>query len=211
MAVSSGVKSYLIAYNTTSSFLWFAVLARLLILLPLVGLAYVSDDLAPFTRQVQTLAILEIVHSIFGFVRSPIITTVIQISSRILLVWGILFLFPQSSGQHPAFVTMVGAWSTTEVIRYAYYAANLALGQSTPTWLVWLRYNTFYVLYPIGVASEMIEIYVSLDSAQKFNSLYALILKAVLVIYVPGFYVMFTHMVKQRKRVLKNLGKRKML
>ena len=47
---------------------------------------------------------------------------------------------------------MTLAWSITEVIRYAYYAFNVAGYEPYP--LLWLRYTTFYVLYPIGAGSE---------------------------------------------------------
>jgi hypothetical protein len=41
------------------------------------------------TAWVQTLAVLEIVHALVGFVRSPIATTGMQVFSRLVLVWGI--------------------------------------------------------------------------------------------------------------------------
>lgn len=41
------------------------------------------------TAWVQTVAVLEIVHAVLGFVRSPIATTVMQVFSRLALVWGI--------------------------------------------------------------------------------------------------------------------------
>lgn len=47
---------------------------------------------------------------------------------------------------------MVLAWSATEVIRYLFYACGL-LGY-TPRPLTWLRYTTFYALYPLGAGSE---------------------------------------------------------
>lgn len=39
-------------------------------------------------RFVQSLAILEVIHSLIGWVRSPLPTTTIQVGSRLLLVWG---------------------------------------------------------------------------------------------------------------------------
>lgn len=41
------------------------------------------------TAWVQTLAVLEIVHALVGFVRSPLATTGMQVFSRLALVWGI--------------------------------------------------------------------------------------------------------------------------
>ena len=50
---------------------------------------------------------------------------------------------------------MLFAWSVTEVIRYSYFFVNLQ-GCGVPEWLTWLRYNTFYVLYPVGITSEWV-------------------------------------------------------
>uniref|UniRef100_A0A060T2I4 Very-long-chain (3R)-3-hydroxyacyl-CoA dehydratase n=1 Tax=Blastobotrys adeninivorans TaxID=409370 RepID=A0A060T2I4_BLAAD len=201
------VKQYLVAYNSLSAFLWLCVLGRLIILFPLVGSKFVAGGLADFTKYVQTLAVLEVVHSVLGLVKSPIVTTVIQISSRLLLVWGVVDLFPEVA-QNVAFSTMVLAWSVTEVVRYSYYAYNLLRDKLVPKGLVWLRYNAFYVLYPLGAGSEAILAFLSLDRAQELSAYYALFLKVVLLIYPPGFYVMYTHMIKQRRRVFKNIGKR---
>lgn len=48
----------------------------------------------------------------------------------------------------------VAAWGITEVIRYSYYALNTLNGKA-PYVLLWLRYTLFYILYPLGVGSEI--------------------------------------------------------
>lgn len=40
----------------------------------------------------QTLALLEVVHSILGLVSSPVGSTVMQVASRIYILWGVLNL-----------------------------------------------------------------------------------------------------------------------
>ncbi|KAE8670470.1 aquaporin TIP1-1 [Hibiscus syriacus] len=50
----------------------------------------------------------------------------------------------------PAVFITFFAWSLTEVIRYSYYALNIFGG--CPSWLTYLRYTTFIVLYPLGLA-----------------------------------------------------------
>lgn len=47
---------------------------------------------------------------------------------------------------------MLLAWSLTEVIRYSYYFLSL-LSIKLP-FMDWLRYTTFYPLYPLGASSE---------------------------------------------------------
>lgn len=178
---------------------------RLIILFPLVSPKFVAGGMADFTKWVQTLAVLEVVHSILGLVRSPIMTTVMQISSRLLLTWGVVDLFPDCA-QSLAFSTMVLAWSVTEVIRYSYYALNIRNNGYVPKFLTWLRYNTFFVLYPLGAGSEMFLAFKSLKEAQQWYPMYATALRVILAIYIPGFYVMYTHMIKQRRRVMRNFN-----
>jgi very-long-chain (3R)-3-hydroxyacyl-CoA dehydratase len=95
---------------------------------------------------------------------------------------------------------MLLAWSFTEVVRYSYFVFNLS-GVGVPKLWTWLRYNTFLVLYPLGVASECWLVWKASGPAGKVNELYAYGLYAILAIYVPGFYVLFTHMLKQRARL----------
>ncbi|KAK9367656.1 tyrosine phosphatase-like protein [Lipomyces kononenkoae] len=198
---------YLLEYNVISSFFWGAVFLRVALIAYLLGPENVAEGTAEFAKWVQTGALLEIVHSAFGLVRSPIMTTVMQVASRILLVWGVVYLFPESGATTIAYTTMLLSWSITEIIRYAYYAYTIQ--GNSPQWLIWLRYNTFFILYPTGVASELLVIYASLGDAARFSDYYALSLKAIMVIYGPGFYTMFTHMLKQRRRIFKNSEKRR--
>lgn len=120
-----------------------------------------------------------------GIVRAPITTTLMQVASRLLLVWGIVDQFPHLA-QSPVYSSMVIAWSVTEVIRYSYFVLNLngySLAIST-----WLRYNTFFVLYPMGISSECWMVYLAINPASKLRQEYAWILYAILAIYIPGMY-----------------------
>ena len=58
--------------------------------------------------------------------------------------------------------------------------------------MLWLgdRYNTFYVLYPLGISSECLMVYKALGPAGELVSpLYRWFLIAVLGIYVPGEFI----------------------
>lgn len=193
----------LIAYNALSCVLWAAVLGRTVLLLPLVGHENVYAGVGEYTKWTQTLALLEIVHIMLGIfplssptlhpqtnitiglLRSSLATTIVQVSSRILLVWGVANLFqaPQDSF---AYSSMLIAWSVTEVYRYSYYVTNI-MGR-TPGFLTWLRYNTFFVLYPLGAGSEAWCIYQALREAKMFNVNYYYLLLAILVTYPPGMF-----------------------
>jgi very-long-chain (3R)-3-hydroxyacyl-CoA dehydratase len=72
-----------------------------------------------------------------GLVRSPVTTTLMQVASRLLLVWGVVDQFP-SVANSPAYVTMLTAWGVTEIVRYYFYM--LALRGAVPGFMNWLRY-----------------------------------------------------------------------
>ncbi|KAJ3877725.1 PTPLA-domain-containing protein [Lentinula edodes] len=160
------------------------------------------------TAWVQSCALLEVVHVLLGWVRSPLQTTAMQVSSRLFLVWGIVEQFA-SVRSNPLYTSMVFAWSLTEVIRYSFYACNL-LGYE-PSELLYLRYTTFYVLYPLGASSEAFLIYATLPSTSPIPSWSSWIMgmwtptdyirATLFLIWWPGLYIMYTHMVKQRRKV----------
>lgn len=52
------------------------------------------DAVGDTTARVQTVAVLEILHVLFGLVRSPLSTTAVQVASRLFSVWGIAAYFP---------------------------------------------------------------------------------------------------------------------
>ncbi|OJA15406.1 COP9 signalosome subunit CSN2 [Rhizopogon vesiculosus] len=157
---------------------------------------------------VQSLAALEIIHVLLGLVRSPLPTTVIQVSSRLILVWGIIERFPYTHSS-PLYTTMILAWALTEVPRYTYYTLSL-VGCGMPTWFSWIRYSTFYVLYPIGAGSEAL---VMLSTIPEWSvgrwmawGLEDWVKAGLVAIWAPGLWVMYAHMMRMRRRVL-GIGK----
>ncbi|PNW85014.1 hypothetical protein CHLRE_03g167924v5 [Chlamydomonas reinhardtii] len=128
----------------------------------------------------QTAALLEVVHSAIGLVRSPVMITAMQVASRIWVLWGIINPepvlaaggavhlaqplpgvslpgVPAEVGGMPLalnLATLLTAWSITEVVRYSFFAVKELAG-TVPYPLLWLRYSTFLPLYPLGVASEL--------------------------------------------------------
>ncbi|KAJ9270755.1 hypothetical protein DTO212C5_3252 [Paecilomyces variotii] len=229
-ASSPLVRYYLAAYNLVCVALWTTCTLRTFLLVPILAPrghlpAIFTHVFSPLLTVTQTLAVLEILHSLIGIVRAPFFTTFLQVASRLLLVWGVMFLFrDQGNGgivggdyegagkgltQGPgakvgdfAFLGCMGAWGITEIIRYGFFALQV-LGVRVPSWWMWLRYNTFFVLYPIGISSECILIFKALEPAAELNPLYKWFLIANLVIYVPGSYILYTHMMAQRRRVLR--------
>ncbi|XP_002733798.1 very-long-chain (3R)-3-hydroxyacyl-CoA dehydratase 2-like [Saccoglossus kowalevskii] len=160
----------------------------------------------------QTAAVLEIVHAIIGIVPSSVVLTAFQVFSRVFLLWGIIYSVPEV--QDNIGVTMsVAAWTPTEMIRYAFYTFGLM--NRLPYLITWCRYTFFIVLYPLGVMGEMSTFYASLpyikesdiytitlpnDYNISFNYSYFVIF--IMVMYIPVFPRLYSHMIRQRKKII---------
>ncbi|KHN99493.1 protein tyrosine phosphatase [Metarhizium album ARSEF 1941] len=193
--------AYLIFYNSASAVAWSVVLGRTIAALYLRGPAAVYAAVGEWTKWTQTVAVLEILHSLLGIVRAPVSTTTMQVLSRLLLVWPVVNTWPFLA-LSPFYTSMLVAWSVTEVARYSYFALSLA--GALPALLTWARYSMFYVLYPMGITSECMLVFGATVPAAERSSLAPWALYIVLAIYVPGSYVLFTHMMKQRSKILRS-------
>ncbi|MBE7179853.1 MAG: protein tyrosine phosphatase-like domain-containing protein [Terriglobus roseus] len=205
--------AYLALYNLVSAILWGVIFVRVALVTPGWGSAYVYESTGAFVKWTQTLAALEIGHSVFGttlpcppkktvgdnveanprgdagLVRAPLFTTLLQVGSRLLMVWGIWHFFPGVPAREWATATMLLAWSATETVRYGFFFGQLGGLEDvggTPPWLTWLRYNTFFVLYPMGISSECWLIYKSIGPAVERDERLGYVLGAILAGYIPG-------------------------
>ncbi|KAF4709464.1 hypothetical protein FOZ62_027930 [Perkinsus olseni] len=206
--------SYLIFYNLVQTLGWSYILFEALVG-PLPALSEkVIDPLYFF----QGLAVLEILHSVFGLVRANPVITTIQVYSRVQLIY-LHYRCREVADHSPGLLPMVIAWSVTEVVRYSYLGLHMSIG--APSFLKWLRYTLFLVLYPLGVYGEMRVIYdvlpvverdhilsVAMPNAFNFSFNFAAFLKFLLAIYLPGLYVQYTHMLHQRKKQLGGAAKK---
>lgn len=81
--------------------------------------------------------------------------------------------------------------------------------------LLWLRYSTFVILYPLGVASEMTMVYLAMPTIRKERPLsfsmpnsvnfafdYYWFCWVAIACYVPGLPELYLHMLRQRKKIL---------
>lgn len=195
-------------YNLLSGGLWAFILLNTIITAIFFGQPEMFTLTNNWVVLVQCCAVVEIYNSAVGNVKSPLLTTVMQVASRLLIVLGIFKALPYSPGNyHWVYITLCIAWSTTETVRYYYYAAKLLTHDNTPKKLTWLRYSLFTVLYPMGISSEVSIIYKSLDEAQfVYGAVYKYFLIACLAIYVPGSYTLYSYMLKQRKKQMKKLA-----
>ena len=61
-------------------------------------------------------------------------------------------------------------------------------GETQRVELISDRYNTFYVLYPLGISSECWLVYSSVPAAAAWHPTLPYLLYAILAIYVPGTF-----------------------
>lgn len=102
----------------------------------------------------------------------------------------------------PAYSSMLLAWSVTEVVRYLFFALSLGVG-AEPYPLRWMRYSGFFALYPIGIFSELWEIFTVAKAAYAEGSTARVAIAAVVMAtYLPGAPMLYGHMMKQRRKVL---------
>lgn len=186
--------TYLPLYNILQVVLW-------LMALILIGLWTPAqpDKLDFYVCRVQSVMVLDIIHVVLGYVKGRILTTTLQILSRIIVVWFAVRDCRIAMKLHPwaniCFVLMYSSWSFAEIIRYSYYLKK----DKSHRWLKWLRYNAFNLLYPVGVlAGEIPIIYLARSIYKPYDVLWVGY-SIVLVSYIPGFPILFMHMVKQRK------------
>lgn len=160
----------------------------------------------------QNAAVLEVLHAAIGLVPSSAIVVLMQVYSRVFLVCGSLMV-SHNATVSPGLPITILAWSITEIVRYAYYALNIV--KVVPKLLVFVRYSTFLILYPIGITGELLCMYYSLDEIWDkqifrvalpntwnfiFNYYYFLIFY--MFLYLPLFPVLFGHMLSQRRKML---------
>lgn len=86
----------------------------------------------------QSAAVLEVLHAFVGLVRSPWLVTALQVFSRYGVLWGVLYVVPETQTEQlslgrvrlplvgvvePALgvTSMVIAWCLSEVTRYSFY------------------------------------------------------------------------------------------
>ncbi|XP_057354238.1 very-long-chain (3R)-3-hydroxyacyl-CoA dehydratase 1 isoform X1 [Manis pentadactyla] len=112
----------------------------------------------------QTFALLEVVHCLIGIVPTSVLVAGVQVSSRIFMVWLITHSIKPIQNEESVVLFLV-AWTVTEITRYSFYTFNLL--NHLPYFIKWARYNFFIILYPVGVAGELLTIYAALPYVKK--------------------------------------------
>uniref|UniRef100_A0A2K5CLF6 Very-long-chain (3R)-3-hydroxyacyl-CoA dehydratase n=1 Tax=Aotus nancymaae TaxID=37293 RepID=A0A2K5CLF6_AOTNA len=155
----------------------------------------------------QTFALLEV-----RIIPTSVLVTGVQVSSRIFMVWLITHSIKPIQNEESVVLFLV-AWTVTEITRYSFYTFSLL--DHLPYFIKWARYNFFIILYPVGVAGELLTIYAALPYVKKtgmfsirlpnkynvsFDYYYFLLIT--MASYIPLFPQLYFHMLRQRRKVL---------
>jgi very-long-chain (3R)-3-hydroxyacyl-CoA dehydratase len=193
--MSTSVKYYLAAYNAVAFIFW----ALYLVFFFGSGCQLTSTALL-LLNIAQGMAALEILHAVLKWVKSPVGSTVAQVSSR-LLVLVLINVFYMNPHLWP--VTWIGvlvvsiAWGITELGRYSFYL--LSLFEKQPAWLLWMRYTFFIVLYPLGVTGEWIIMAAPIIVFGYKLDFYCGFISVIALSYLYYFPVLYKYMWRQRK------------
>eukprot|EP00405_Crypthecodinium_cohnii_P017928 CAMPEP_0206462206 /NCGR_PEP_ID=MMETSP0324_2-20121206/25847_1 /ASSEMBLY_ACC=CAM_ASM_000836 /TAXON_ID=2866 /ORGANISM="Crypthecodinium cohnii, Strain Seligo" /LENGTH=771 /DNA_ID=CAMNT_0053934331 /DNA_START=52 /DNA_END=2367 /DNA_ORIENTATION=+ len=193
---------YLLAYNAGCGLGWLYCIVRAAQLLAAgASIGDIWEGVGQVLMISQTAMLLEIFHSLFGLVPSPVVTVAIQVSSRIFIVWGHTY-WAHECQKHWSLLLIIFSWGITEVVRYLFYFTAL-LGLS-PYPVFFLRYSMFIVLYPSGISGEIFQTLVAMGSHWKFACpLWYRLSLLVLLTYIPLGPFMILNMLGNRKRSFK--------
>ncbi|XP_028049303.1 very-long-chain (3R)-3-hydroxyacyl-CoA dehydratase isoform X2 [Monomorium pharaonis] len=169
----------------------------------------------------QLLQFLEVMHPMFGYTKSSVLMSLLQMGGRTFVLFCMIEAEPRMQTK-PIVFYLFHLWSMVEIVRYPYYITQL-LNLEIP-FLTWLRYTIWIPLYPLGFLCEGIIILRNIpyfEETQKFTiSLpnrynFALHFPSLLRIYLlflfmPGIYTLMTRMYQLRSRKLQksNIKKR---
>jgi very-long-chain (3R)-3-hydroxyacyl-CoA dehydratase len=151
----------------------------------------------------QGLAVMEIIHAFLKWVKSPVGSTIAQVSSRLLVVVLInVFIGDESLASviHPGVIICSIAWGITELVRYSFYL--LSLFDRQPPALLWMRYTFFIALYPLGVMGEWFILAAPIVMKGISFSAYTIFLVLAFLSYAYYFPILYRYMWKQRRAKL---------
>lgn len=190
-------KTYLTIYNLTFASLWTWIFLSTLSSTILSTSSSSSSSsptifqtLSPRTRWIQTLSLLDILHSLTRLIPAPLFSTFTQISTRVIQVWLIWYTFPETTAKASfAFPALLLAWSAADAIRYVFL--TLHLWGKAPRGLVWVRYSMFYVLYPVGIGAEWWLMFRAVRPAGEVSWVLGWVFWFLLGLYGPGMCIVF--------------------
>ncbi|XP_021887653.1 very-long-chain (3R)-3-hydroxyacyl-CoA dehydratase 2 [Carica papaya] len=151
--ISTLLKLYLFAYNSLQAIAW--LMSLIIILRSLASTKSINGTYASAGGLIcvlQTSGFMEVIHGAIGIVPSGVLSPLMQWGGRTHFLLAIVSKIKEIQELPAVFITFL-FWSLGEIIRYPHYALN-CIG-TCPSWITYLRYTAFIVLYPIGIGGEI--------------------------------------------------------
>lgn len=156
----SVVYLYMLCYNMVFIMGWTLVACKLFYLFSVHGFTHGSSlafrDAGLIVVYMQWLVWMDIVHIIIGVVPPSTINPLLLVHCKVLRRFHILIIalaFVSEVQNHWAVALLFVQWGLLDLIRYPFYVLNML--NRCPSFLKWLRYSEFIVLYPLSFVSEM--------------------------------------------------------
>jgi len=210
---------YLVIYNLMQAGMFIYITSVLLSRVILNGMgafAEAYDAVSDILASCQLAAFLEVIHPVFGIVKTGVLAPFMQVFGRNLVLFLVVVAHEELHKQAVVF-GLFFVWSLIEVVRYPFYASQVVNKRIEP--LIWLRYTMWIPLYPLGMLFEGTLIWraiplldkserfsFSLPNAVNFSFSFAWFLRVYLIILVAGGCYMMKHMYILRQR---RYGRRK--
>ncbi|KAM8933364.1 very-long-chain (3R)-3-hydroxyacyl-CoA dehydratase 2-like [Pelodytes ibericus] len=204
--------AYLIIYNVVMTAGWLVIAIGLIRTYLANGSYQLYYSIENPLKFFQTVAVVEIVHCAVGIVPSSVVVTAFQVMPGVFLMWAVLHSVREVLNEDSVLLLVV-AWTITEITRYLFYTFKLLY--RLPYIIKWARYSLFIVLFPMGVAGELLTIYAALPFVKQtgiysirhpniinFSFDYYTFLILVMVSYIPIFPQLYFHMYHQRRKAL---------
>ncbi|XP_063704602.1 very-long-chain (3R)-3-hydroxyacyl-CoA dehydratase [Culicoides brevitarsis] len=209
-------KVYLILYNLL---MWIGYMYIVIVM----GIRYYAygeasmpetyEALGPAFKFCQLLQYLEVMHPMFGYVKGGVLMPFIQVSGRAFVLFCMIEM-EQRMWTKPVVFYIFVIWASVETVRYPYYLSQLF--ELEIGILTWLRYTMWIPLYPLGILCEGVIILRNIPYFEETKRLTVEMPNAwnvtfdmptfmkiyLLVLAVPGTYMMMSHMAKTRAKKL---------
>jgi len=168
---------------------------------------------SPF-KFIQLLQFLEIMHPLFGYTKSSVLQSFLQIGGRAFVLFFMIDAEPRMQTKPVVFYLFL-IWGSIEIVRYPYYITQLL--NIEISFLTWLRYTLWIPLYPLGFVCEGIimlrnipyfeetqKFTISLPNSYNFALHFpSLIRFYLLFLLLPGSYTLMSRMNQLRSRKLR--------
>ncbi|XP_030433402.1 very-long-chain (3R)-3-hydroxyacyl-CoA dehydratase 3 isoform X1 [Gopherus evgoodei] len=164
----------------------------------------------------QTLAFIEILNSLVGIVRSPLVPSLLQVLGRNFVLFIVLGNVEEMQSKAVVFFVFY-CWSIIELFRYPFYMLSCI----DIEWklLTWIRYTIWIPLYPLGALAEAVSLIQAIpifSETGKFSFTlpypmsttikFSFFLQIYLVLLFLGLFINLRHLYKQRRQ---HLGSKK--